>query len=183
MKKLAVARRYAKALIVIGKEDGNAEFYKNELHDFASLVEGNTALAQAILNPLYAKEGRRKVLVSVIEKAGFSQIMSAFVLLLFDKGRIQFLGDIDRAYSKLFDELKNIARASVYAASDLSAEALSKIQAGLVKKTGREVIVEFHKEPELIGGIITKIGDLVLDGSVKTQLRNLRESIKRGESV
>ena len=183
MKKLAVARRYAKALIVIGKDDGQAESYKNELGAFSNLVQTNSALAQAIMNPLYAREDRRQVLVSVIKKAGLSQIMSAFVVLLFDKGRIQFLDDINQAYSKLFDELKNIARARVFAATELSADALSKIQAGLGKMTGKEVIVEFNREPALIGGIITKIGDLVLDGSVRTQLRNLRESIKRGESV
>lgn len=183
MKKLAVARRYAKALIFIGKDDGLAESYKKELQDFTSLVGNNNALAQAIMNPLYAKEDRRKVLVAIIKKAGLSQIMSAFVVLLFDKGRIQFLDDINRAYSKLFDELKNIARASVFAATELSAEALAKIQTGLGKMTGKEVIIDFSREPGLIGGIITKIGDLVLDGSVRTQLRNLRESIKRGESV
>lgn len=183
MKKIAVSRRYAKALIVIGKDDGQAEFYRNELSAFASLVSGNPALAQAIMNPLYSREERRNVLLAIIKKAGLSQIMSAFVSLLFDKGRIRFLDDINLAYSKLFDEFKNIARASVYAAGELSSDALDKIKAGLVKITGKEVIVEFHKEPDLIGGIITKIGDLVLDGSVRTQLRNLRESIKRGESV
>lgn len=183
MKKLAVSRRYAKALIVIGKDDGMAESYMNELSAFTNLVNGNAALAQAIMNPLYAREDRRNVLLAVIKKAGMSQIMSAFVALLFDKGRIQFLDEINAAYSRLFDDLKNIARASVYAAGDLSSDALEKIKSGLVKITGKEVIVEFHREPDLIGGIITRIGDLVLDGSIKTQLRNLRESIKRGESV
>ncbi len=183
MKKLAVARRYAKALIFIGKDDGQAESYKSELHDFTSLVTDNNALAQAVMNPLYAKEDRRRVLEAVVEKAGFSKMVAAFVLLLFDKNRIQFIDEINKIYQKLFDEFRNIARASVYSATELSADALSRIQASLAIMIGKEVVLESYRDSELIGGIVTKIGDLVLDGSVRTQLCNLRESIKRGESV
>ena len=65
----------------------------------------------------------------------------------------------------------------------MSSETIEKIQSALSKRTGKDIILEVEQDPELIGGIVTRIGDLVLDGSVKTQLLNMRESLKRGESV
>jgi F-type H+-transporting ATPase subunit delta len=183
MKNLAIARRYAKALLLIGKEDGQAETYRKELNDIASLIAGDEALEQAVNNPLYNADGRRRVLNTVIEKMGLSNVMASFLLLLFDKGRIGFLGSINEFYAKMADELKGVARASLVSAIKLSDETVEKIRETLSQKTGKDIVLETEQDPSLIGGIVTKIGDLVLDGSIKTQLLNMRESLKRGESV
>ncbi|MEJ2661042.1 MAG: ATP synthase F1 subunit delta [Desulfobacteraceae bacterium] len=161
MKNLAIARRYAKALLLIGKEDGNTETYRTELNGVA----------------------RRKVLSTVIEKLELSKVMASFLVFLFDKGRIGFLQSINVFYNKLADELKGVAHASLVSATELSSEAVEKIRSALSNKTGKEIVLDVSQDPELIGGIVTQIGDLVLDGSVKTQLLNMRESLKRGESV
>ena len=81
------------------------------------------------------------------------------------------------------DELKGISRASLVSAAELSSETVEKIRATLSKKTGKDIILDVEEDPGLIGGIVTRIGDLVLDGSIKTQLLNMRESLKRGEGV
>jgi F-type H+-transporting ATPase subunit delta len=109
--------------------------------------------------------------------------MRSFLLLVFDKGRIGFLASINDFYQKLADEVKGIARASLVSASELSSETVEKIRATLSKKTGKDIILEVEQDPSLIGGIVTRIGDLVLDGSIRTQLLNMKESLKRGESV
>jgi F-type H+-transporting ATPase subunit delta len=183
MKNLAIARRYAKALLLIGKEDGKAETYRKELNDIAALIAGNPSLEQAVNNPLYNADGRRRVLKTVIGKLGLSNVMTSFLLLLFDKGRIGFLGSIDEFYAKMADELKGVARASLVSAIKLSDDTVEKIRETLSRKTGKDIVLEVEQDPGLIGGIVTKIGDLVLDGSIKTQLLNMRESLKRGESV
>jgi len=183
VKNLAVARRYAKALLLIGKEDGQAELYREQLGEFSSLISQNKELGQAFTNPLYDTTGRKGVLLSVIELLGLSGVVKAFLLLLFDKGRIGFLDVINDFYQKLVDEHKGIALASLVSAAELSSEAIEKIRESLSKVTGKEVKLEVKQDPELIGGVVTRIGDLVLDGSVRTQLLNMRESLKRGESV
>jgi F-type H+-transporting ATPase subunit delta len=86
-------------------------------------------------------------------------------------------------FQKLADELKGVASASLVSATELSAEAVEKIRSALSKKTGKEIVLDVKQDPGLIGGIVTKIGDLVLDGSIKTQLLNMRESLKRGGSA
>jgi len=183
VKNLAIARRYAKALLLIGKEDGNAEAYREELAGVASLISASDELEQAICNPLYDAAGRKKVLETIITKVGVSAVMKSFLLLLFDKGRIGLVSSISDFYEKLADELKGVARASLVSATELSSEAVDKIRASLSKRTGKDIVLEIEQDPSLIGGIVTRIGDLVLDGSIKTQLLNMRESLKRGESV
>ena len=183
MKNLAIARRYAKALLMIGKEDGQTETYREELNGIAELIQGEKALEQALTNPLYDAAGRRRVLEAIIEKMNLSKVMRSFLLLVFEKGRVGFIGSINDFYQKLADELKGVARASLVSATELSSEAVDKIRASLSKRTGKDIILEIEQDPTLIGGIVTRIGDLVLDGSIKTQLLNMRESLKRGESV
>ena len=183
MKNLAIARRYAKALMLIGREDGEAEKYRTELSGLAQLFDQGQELGQTISNPLYDAEGRKKVLEVVIGKLDLSAVMNSFMLLLFEKGRIGFITDINDFYQKLADELKGIAQASVTSATELSSDAVEKIRESLCKMTGKEVKLDVEKDTSLIGGVVTKIGDLVLDGSIKTQLLNMRESLKRGESV
>ncbi len=183
MKNLSVSRRYAKALMLIGKEDGNADLYKEELDQIVGLFDTNKEFEKAVINPLFDKNERRKVLSQVLAKTDFSKVVKSFVILLFDKGRIGFLREICVFYKKLADELKGVVHARLVSAADLSSEAVEKIRQGLAKRTGKNVILDIEKDPDLIGGIVTKIGDLVLDGSVKTQLLNMRESLKRGEIV
>ena len=183
MKNQSIARRYAKALLMIGKTDGKADDYKDELNGFASLIAGEAALEQVINNPLYNAKERKKVLTALIGKLNLSLVMSSFLKLLFDKGRFGFLGAINEFYQKLADDLKGVARASLVSANELSSEAVEKIRKALSKKTGKDIVLDIKTDPALIGGVVTKIGDLVLDGSIKTQLLNMRESLKRGESV
>lgn len=183
MKNLAIARRYAKALLLIGKEDRQTEIYRKELNDVTSLIIREKALEAVLINPLYDIGGRKKVLSSLIEKLKLSQVMASFLILVFDKGRIGFLASINDFYQKLADELKGIAQASMVSATELSSESIEKIRVALSKRTGKDIVLNVTQDPGLIGGIVTRIGDIVLDGSVRTQLLNMRESLKRDESV
>lgn len=183
MKNLAIARRYAKALLLIGKEDGQTEQYREELQGVANLMIAQKEMAETIANPLYNSDERKKVFQSIIEKLNLSKAMSSFLMLLFEKGRVSFIISINDFFQKLADELKGVATASVVSATELSADALEKIRSSLSQKTGKEIVLEVEQDPGLIGGIVTRIGDLVLDGSIKTQLLNMRETLKRGESA
>jgi F-type H+-transporting ATPase subunit delta len=183
VKNLTVSRRYAKALLLIGKADGGAEAYRKELAGVSDLIFGNKALEQAISNPLYETAARKKVLQTVIDRLELSKVMRSFLLLLFDKGRIGVLSSINDFYQRMADELKGMVRASLISATKLSSDSVEKIRSTLSKKTGKEIVLEVEQDTGLIGGVITRIGDLVLDGSIKTQLLNMRESLKRGERV
>ncbi len=183
MRSSAIARRYAKALILIGREDGRADQYREELEAFVGLLEKEKSLAQAISNPLYNAKNRRNVLQAVLERLGLSRVINSFLLLLFDKGRLGSVQDITAFYNRLADELKGVVRADLVSAIRLSDETFERIRSALSKMTGKQVVLESREDPGLIGGVVTRIGDLVLDGSIRTQLQNLRESLRRGEGV
>ena len=147
------------------------------------LFDDQDGFESALVNPLIKKGDRKQLLEAVIGATKVSDIMKSFLTLLFDKGRIGFLRDIASYYKDMADELKGVVKASVTSAAELSEDAVNKIKESLSKKTGKTVVLNVEQDPSLIGGVVTKIGDLVLDGSVKTQLINMRETLKKGESV
>ena len=183
MKSLSVARRYAKALLLIGQANGEAESYRVELEGISRLLNEVKEFEPVISNPSYGTAVRKNILIAIIDKINPSAVMKSFLFLLFDKGRFGFIRDINQSYQKMADELKGIARASIVSATELPNETIEKIKKSLSEMTKKEIKLEVEQDPSLIGGIVTKIGDLVLDGSIKTQLLNMRESLKRGESV
>jgi len=169
--------------MLIGQEDGQAEKYKDELEGFVKVLDSEQAFEDSMNNPLYAAEDRKRVLLSVIDKMGLSDIVKSFLILLFEKRRFDHIRGINDNYQKLVDEHKGIVRADVVSATPLSDDAVEKIRASLSKMTGKEVILDIKQDAVLIGGVVTKVGDMVLDGSIKTQLENMKESLKKGERV
>ena len=181
MKNLVIAKRYAKALFTLALESGQVEQYGQELDEFVRVLKEVPGLADAIENPLYPEAAKKGVFHSVADKADMKPIMRSFVNLLVEKKRVQYLGDISEYYHKLVDEHANIARAKVKAATQLDDQVIQEIAASLERITGKKIAVEFEQAPELIGGVYAQIGDLVLDGSVRRQLLNIKETLKRGE--
>lgn len=177
MKNMKVARRYAKALLIIGREENATEAIRREIETFVAVLDGNPGLEAAIANPVYDAAGRKKVLAEVATLLGVSKAFSAFLTLLFEKGRIGLIRAIAEVFLVLADEENNVARASLQTAGDLSDETVDAIRAGLSRLTGKKVLLTMEKNPELIGGIVARIGDLVLDGSVRTQLTNMRAAL------
>lgn len=180
MKNLIIAKRYSKALFNLGLEAGLVEQYGQELQAFVKLLQDLPDLADAVQNPLYPEAARAAMFIAVAEKAGMSPVVKSFISLLIDKGRVQHVAEIAEYYDKLIDEHANVARAEIKAAVKLGKDALADIAGKLGKMTGKKIVVEFEKAPEIIGGIWIKIGDLVLDGSVKRELLNFKETLKRG---
>jgi F-type H+-transporting ATPase subunit delta len=171
-----VSKRYAKALFSLGQEDGNFEQYGQELSEFETFFRDNEDFRQVIVNPVFALEDRRKVLQVVLDKTNFSGVVKNFLNLLLDKNRMGVIEAIKAYYSRLTDEVSGIARAEIITARPLKQEALGRIERSLEGLTSKKIKPEVREEKDLIGGIVVKIGDLVLDGSVKAQIEGLKES-------
>jgi len=176
-----LARRYAKALFSLGKEQNKVEEYSETLGAIAGLYRETEAVVDALTNPLYPLEARQKVMAKIAEMVKADKIMTSFLDLLLEKKRAAILPDIAEVMQTMVDEDQNISHGSVVSAIELDASLQKKIQETLEKITGNKVILETRVDPSIIGGIIAKVGDLVLDGSIKTQLNGLKESIKGRE--
>ncbi|MDD3814751.1 MAG: F0F1 ATP synthase subunit delta [Desulfocapsaceae bacterium] len=178
MKQTILARRYAKALFAVGKEEGKFEEYNETLQGVAGLYVSLPQVADALTNPLYPLDTRQKVMVGMIASMGVEKIMANFLNLLVEKKRADILPEVAEEYQSMVDNEKNVSHGSVVSAIELSDALQDKVRAALEKLTGKKVELTTSVDPSIIGGIIAKVGDLELDGSIRTQLASLKDSIK-----
>jgi len=176
-----ISKRYAKALLSLGQEDGNYGEYGDNLKEFAAFCKDNPEFSKVISNPVFSVDDRKKVLDVVLKKSTFADLVKNFLRLLLDKHRIGNIEDVSADYTRLTDEISNIIRADIITARPLKDDVMDKLDAVLSKITSKTVKAKVEEDESLIGGLVVKIGDLVLDGSVRAQLEGLKESLKRGE--
>ncbi len=181
MKQTILARRYAKAIFTVGQEQGKYEEYNDALTAVAGLYSSMPELVDALTNPLYPVDVREKVMAGMIDSMEVDSVMGNFLSLLVQKKRVEILPEIAEAYETMVDEEKNISHGTVISAVELSEGLRQNVQVTLEKLTGKKVELTTSVDPSIIGGIIAKVGDLVLDGSIKTQLAGLKDSIKGRE--
>jgi F-type H+-transporting ATPase subunit delta len=176
-----VAKRYAKALLSLGLEDGKYQQYGNELGAFSGFFATNQEFREVIANPAFAVEDRRRILNIILDKGSYSNIVKNFLNLLLDKNRIDAIPEISSYYESLIDEVAQIARVEVVTPRPLREDARQRLEKALEEMTSKKIRMEISEDQSLIGGIVVKIGDLILDGSIKAQLDGLKESFGRGE--
>jgi F-type H+-transporting ATPase subunit delta len=173
----SISRRYARALFSIGVDRGSFEQLGQELDAVAGLWAGSPELRQALENPIFQARQKRAVLQSVLVRAGTSSDVQKFVLLLLERRRLTAVPNIARAYREMADLHTGRVRAHVASAQALGPAELERIRQSLARRTGKQVILESAVDAGLIGGVVARVGDLVLDGSVRTQLGALRERL------
>lgn len=181
MRQTILARRYAKALFSLGKESGKYENYAETLGAMADLYRENVEVESALTNPLFPLEARRKVMTGIASSVKADEVLTRFLELLIDKKRANILPEIADEMLAMVNEAKGISYGMVISAVELSEELRAKVVEALEKLTGKKVTIETTVDPSIIGGIVAKVGDLVLDGSIRTQLTSLKESIKGSE--
>jgi len=181
VKNTVLAKRYAKALFQVGKEENALDSFNSALVEMAAIYVQVPEVVDALTNPLYPLEAREKVMEHLLAKMQASAMVANFMKLLVQKRRANVLPDIAEVFQALVDVERNMCRGTVTSAAPLSGALNSKIKATLEKITGKQVLLRTEIDPSIIGGIVAQVGDLVLDGSIKTQLTGLKESIKGSE--
>ncbi len=181
MKNTVIAKRYAKALFAVGKEGNAFADFTKTLNAMAELFVGMPEVADALTNPLYPVEAREKVMEHLLLSMQVSQVLGNFFKLLVQKKRANILPDIAAVFQAMVDADNNMCQGTVVSAMELTPELSAKVKATLEKITGKQVVLTARVDPSIIGGIVAKVGDLVLDGSIKSQLAGLKESIKGSE--
>lgn len=181
MKNAVLANRYAKALFSVAQEANAFDEYAKSLNEIAAAMLAQPEVKDGLTNPMYPVDVRCKVMAHIAQAQGASQVIKNFLDLVVMKKRAAFLPEIAEAFQILIDAQRNICQGSVVTAMPLSAELNDKLQATLERLTGKKVVLSTKVDPTILGGIIAKVGDLVLDGSIRSQLQGLKESIKGSE--
>ncbi|HVR61551.1 MAG TPA: ATP synthase F1 subunit delta [Polyangia bacterium] len=173
----SVSRRYARALFQIGVDRGTFERLGDELVELAAVYRSSSELRQTLENPVFRPADKRAILEKILPRVTPTLEVQRFVLLLLERGRITALPAIARAYQELADQHTGRVRAQVTSAQALSPPDLERVRRSLERRTGKKVLVDAAVDPALIGGVVARVGDLVLDGSVRTQLNTLRDKL------
>jgi F-type H+-transporting ATPase subunit delta len=173
----SIARRYAKALFEIGVAEGNYERLGGELDDLANAYASSADLRMVLENPVIKVAEKQAILQAILPRVAPSPSVQRFARLLLDRGRIGIVRAAARAYRELADQRTGQVRASVTSAAPLGPAELERVRRALEARTGRKVLIAASVDQALIGGLVARVGDLVLDGSVRTQLEEMRRRL------
>ena len=175
-----IARRYAIALADVVTKTGETETIKSELKTWEQLMQGSTDLQDAFSNPSIAHLGKEKVLDGLIDKTRPTKTTANFLRVLLKNSRLTELGAINERFEQVLEERSGVVSADITSARELSDAQKTELTLNLQKLTGKQVKINFDINGEIIGGVVTRIGSTVYDGSVKTQLDNLKAELING---
>jgi F-type H+-transporting ATPase subunit delta len=178
----AAAGRYARALFdVVLKEGGDVEQVQSDFQQFVDLFAQHPVLATTLANPAIPASKKQAVAKALIERAGtISPVVGKMILLLAERDRMALLPDIARNYRERVMDHQKIIRGQVTTAIALPPDRLRALEQGLQAATGRKVVLETKVDPSIIGGVITRLGSTVYDGSVTTQLQKMKQALIEG---
>ena len=174
---LTVAKKYARALLEIGLKERNYESLGKDLEKMVGLLREAKELRAVLFSSIYPAPVRKAILLKTNESLGLSKSVLDFINLLIDRNRMDHFFEIGRSYESLCDAASNRIRATLVSAMDLSPQITGEVKSQLQSTTGKEVILSMEKDPSLIGGVMAKIGNVIYDGTLKTQLLKFRENL------
>ncbi|MBA3461490.1 MAG: ATP synthase F1 subunit delta [Deltaproteobacteria bacterium] len=171
----SLARRYAKAVL----ELGNTDKISGDLRQLAKAMKESDELQTVLTNPAIRRGDRRKVLDALLQRLVAHGLTKNLVYLLLDGERLGAIGAISRELDAMMEAKGGSITAEVTSAKPLDAGQVSQITAALEKLSGKKVTIQKKEDPNLLGGVVAKVGDRVYDGSLRTQLRTLRDELTK----
>jgi len=173
-----IARRYAKALINLAEKD--LENTGKNLTALADVFSNSAELSEVLSDTKVSSQIKQNVLKEILKKIKVSKLVDTFIRYLLAKRRIVLLPNIERAFNLLLQEKLGRIEAGITVAQEISEVTVGKLEKAISRYSGKEVTVNITIDPAIIGGIVTRIGSVVIDGSIHTQLNQIRQSIIRG---
>ena len=180
MVNVSIARRYARALLDVAAEGQRTDAIADQLASLVKAFNQSPELSDVLLNPAYTRAQRTQVIEAVIKMMGNVEPGLANTLrLLVDRNRLVYLPDIARVFRDLSDARAGRVRGHVTSATKMTPDALEQLRKNLQQITQRDVILESREDASLLGGASAQVGSVLYDGSVRTQLEQLRRSLKQ----
>jgi F-type H+-transporting ATPase subunit delta len=172
----AAARRYALAVFDLAKEAGTLDRWLADLKTLDSLFGSEQAVAM-LEDPKITRDAQNKIVDDLISKVQIEPLVGNFIKLLVQRGRLASLPRIVEIFGEMYNREKGIVIADVTTAVPLDEAHRQEVADRLAKITGKTVEIRMHTDPNILGGIITRIGDELLDSSVASQLAQLAERL------
>ena len=173
----ASAARYARALFDVALKESDPVQIERDLSSFAQLLAQNAELHNALTNPAIPASAKHQIVDALATRLTMASPAHKLLLLLADRDRLAMTPDVLDVYRERLMEHQQVVRAEVTTAAPLSADHVAQLQKKLADITGRKVDMTTTVDPSIIGGVVTRIGGTVYDGSIATQLSKLRDKL------
>jgi F-type H+-transporting ATPase subunit delta len=166
--------QYANALADIAFDQGAADSVAKQLGQFGALYASSGELRNFLSSPAVEREAKHRVIEKLLARTGGSKILRNFLFVVVDHQRTQALPEIVAVFQEVVRKRQGILEARVSSAFELNATQKAELAFTLERLTGKRVEASFSLEPDLLGGAVVRVGDTVYDGSLRTQLNELR---------
>ena len=176
----AAAGRYARALfdVMVTESPTRLDAAQSDLQSFADLFSTNDALSGIATNPAIPVAKKAALAKALVDHAGaVTPAVGKLVVLLASRDRLVLLPEIARAFRTRVMDYQKIIRGDVTTATPLAPEKLRALEQGLQRATGRTVVLDTRVDPSIVGGVVTRLGSTVYDGSVTTQLEKMKQAL------
>lgn len=181
MSLIAVARRYAVPLADVAIAHNKADELDSELGVFAEMINTNRELYDLFASPVIPQPSKLEVLNAIITHARPGDLTSNLLRTLLRNYRLQYVGAVHQEFRREMNTRKGIVVAKVATAAPVAKTEQESLSRTLHEITGKQVQLEFKTDPSLIGGVVTRVGSMVYDGSVKTQLQEIEQRLRLGD--
>ena len=173
-----IANRYAEALFQLSEDENITKEIYNELHDVVETVKNNKDLDNVLRSPLVAKIEKVKLIESLFNNK-INNNLKNFLKILVEKGRISSLKSIELTFKQLLNDKNNIIEGTVISAIPLTDEKVKELEEKLSKKYNKNVTLENKVDQSILGGVLVRLGNTQIDGSVKTRLDNIKDQLSQ----
>jgi F-type H+-transporting ATPase subunit delta len=173
-----LAQVYARALFEVAKERDQIDDVREQLGEFADAVEGDRNLSTFFFSPYFSTEEKIDGLHKAV--SGADDAVMNFLELLLEKHRMPVIQRIRREYDVLWREENKLLTVQVTSAVELDEETVRSIGDRISEQTGRKVDLNAKVDPDIVGGIVLRVGNSILDASIRNRLEQLRKQVARG---
>jgi F-type H+-transporting ATPase subunit delta len=172
------AGRYATALFELARDEKALDTVAAELKGFVGMLDGSPELQRMVASPVFSAEEQERVLAAILARADMSGLTQNVLRLLARNRRLFLVRDVIKGFNGLLARHRGEASAEVVSAHPLDEAQLQALRETLRNISGREVRVETHVDPSILGGLVVKIGSRMIDSSLKTKLTSLKHVMK-----
>ncbi|MCC3864306.1 F0F1 ATP synthase subunit delta [Terrisporobacter petrolearius] len=173
-----IANRYAEALFQLSEDENITKEIYNELHNVVETVKNNKDLDNVLRSPLVAKIEKVKLIESLFNNK-INNNLKNFLKILVEKGRISSLKSIELTFKQLLNDKNNIIEGTVISAIPLTDKKVKELEEKLSKKYNKNVTLENKVDQSILGGVLVRLGNTQIDGSVKTRLDNIKDQLSQ----
>jgi F-type H+-transporting ATPase subunit delta len=178
--KTRIAKRYSRALFELAKESGAVEKTGADIRTVVEIMEKNPAIKTGLTSPVTSREVKAGVLAEITGAIKADTLVENFLKVVLAARKISVITEISDEYARMADEVSGRLRGEAISPIALDEAALKRLSAALSKTLGKEVILSSREDKALLGGVVARVGNLVFDASVKTQLERMKDSLVKG---